>query len=71
MGGSDDFPGPHADVHFVSEADGVDFEGGFGVIIDDVAMRSSAQAAAERIRLAIQINDWSLRPAICHEAPAS
>lgn len=61
QGASDDFLGPHADVPFVSEADGIDFEGEFGVVVDEVPMASSAAEAASRIRLIVQINDWSLR----------
>ncbi|CCE00839.1 fumarylacetoacetate hydrolase family protein [Bradyrhizobium sp. STM 3809] len=61
QGASDDFLGPQADVPFVSEADGIDCEGEFGVIVDEVAMGSSAAQAAPRIRLLVQINDWSLR----------
>ncbi|NPU67794.1 fumarylacetoacetate hydrolase family protein [Bradyrhizobium sp. 83012] len=61
QGASDDFLGPHADVPFVTEADGIDFEGEFGVIVDDVPMAVSAEDAARHIRLLVQINDWSLR----------
>src|SRR5271166_5758903 len=61
QGASDDFLGPHAEVPFVDEQDGIDFEGEFGVVVDEVAMATGAEAAAERIRLIVQINDWSLR----------
>ncbi|MBR1140254.1 MULTISPECIES: fumarylacetoacetate hydrolase family protein [Bradyrhizobium] len=61
QGASDDFLGPQADVPFVTEADGIDFEGEFGVIVDDVPMAVSPEQAAQRIRLLVQINDWSLR----------
>ncbi|WP_316170678.1 fumarylacetoacetate hydrolase family protein [Bradyrhizobium sp. SZCCHNRI1058] len=61
QGASDDFLGPQDDVPFVTEADGIDFEGEFGVIVDDVPMAASAEEAAQRIRLLVQINDWSLR----------
>ncbi|WP_257164591.1 fumarylacetoacetate hydrolase family protein [Bradyrhizobium sp. SRS-191] len=61
QGASDDFLGPHVDVPFVSEADGIDCEGEFGVIVDDVPMAVTAEQAAQRIRLLVQINDWSLR----------
>jgi fumarylacetoacetate (FAA) hydrolase len=61
QGASDDFLGPQADVPFVAEADGIDFEGEFGVIVDDVPMAVTAADAASRIRLLVQINDWSLR----------
>jgi fumarylacetoacetate (FAA) hydrolase len=61
QGASDDFLGAHVDVPFVSEADGIDFEGEFGVVVDEVPMAASAEVAANRIRLIVQINDWSLR----------
>ncbi|AJQ95690.1 fumarylacetoacetate hydrolase family protein [Gynuella sunshinyii] len=61
QGASDNFLGPCEDVPLPSEADGIDFEGEFGVIVDDVPMGVSAQAAADHIRLIVQINDWSLR----------
>src|SRR5579875_3919567 len=51
QGASDDFLGPHHDSEFVSEEDGIDFEGEFGVVVDEVAMASTPQEAAARIRL--------------------
>ena len=36
QGASDDFLGPHADVPFVSEEGGIDFEGKFGVVVDEI-----------------------------------
>jgi fumarylacetoacetate (FAA) hydrolase len=69
QGASDDFLGPCADVPFVSEADGIDFEGEFGVIVAEVPMGTSAQAAADCIRLIVQINDWSLRAIGAYEMP--
>jgi fumarylacetoacetate (FAA) hydrolase len=61
QGGSDDFLGPVDDVPFPSEADGIDFEGEFGVITDDVPMGVSVGHASHFIRLVVQLNDWSLR----------
>ena len=61
QGASDDFLGPCADVSFMTEADGIDFEGEFGVVVDEVAMGATSAEAGERIRLVVQINDWSLR----------
>lgn len=61
QGASDDFLGPHADVPLPSEADGIDFEGEFGVITGPVTMAVSPEAALGCIRLVVQINDWSLR----------
>lgn len=52
--GTADFPTP-------SEADNIDFEGEFGVIVDDVPMGVSVEDAANHIRLIVLINDWSLR----------
>ena len=69
QGASDDFLGPCADVPFVNEADGIDFEGEFGVIVAEVPMGTSAQAAADCIRLIVQINDWSLRAIGAYEMP--
>lgn len=61
QGLSDRFLAPREDVRLPSEADGIDFEGEFGVITDEVPMGSSPEAAAQHIRLIVQINDWSLR----------
>jgi fumarylacetoacetate (FAA) hydrolase len=61
QGGSDDFLGPNDDVPLPSEQDGIDFEGEFGVITDEVAMGTSAANAAHSVRLVVQLNDWSLR----------
>ena len=49
------------DVPMPSEADGIDFEGEFGVIVDDVPMGCTAADALTHIRLVVLINDWSLR----------
>ena len=49
------------DVPFPSEADGIDFEGEFGVITGDVPMGCTASAALDHILLVVLINDWSLR----------
>ena len=61
QGISDRFFGPTEDVPLPSEADGIDFEGEFGVICDAVPMASDSAAAGRHIRLVVQINDWSLR----------
>jgi fumarylacetoacetate (FAA) hydrolase len=61
QGASDDFLGAHDDVPLPSEADGIDFEGEFGVVCGPVPMGVSAQAALDSVRLIVQINDWSLR----------
>ncbi|MFD1612295.1 fumarylacetoacetate hydrolase family protein [Sphingomonas tabacisoli] len=54
LSGTDDVPLP-------SEADGIDFEGELGIITDAVPMGVSPEEALGHIRLAILINDWSLR----------
>lgn len=61
QGASDDFLGPQDDVPLPSEADGIDFEGEFGVITGPVPMAATPQAALAAVRLLVQINDWSLR----------
>lgn len=61
QGLSDRFYGPTEDVPFASEADGIDFEGEFGVIVDAVPMGITPEEAASHIKLLVQINDWSLR----------
>jgi fumarylacetoacetate (FAA) hydrolase len=61
QGMSDHFLPPTADVPLPAEDDGIDFEGEFGVIVGDVPMGVSAEAALAFVRLVVQINDWSLR----------
>ena len=61
QGLSDCFYGPNDSIPFPSEADGIDFEGEFGVIVDAVPMGVKPEEGAAHIRLVVQINDWSLR----------
>ncbi|MXP26569.1 fumarylacetoacetate hydrolase [Altererythrobacter indicus] len=61
QGMSDRFYGPLEEVPFVTQANGIDFEGEFGVIVDTVPMGTSAEDAMAHIKLIVQINDWSLR----------
>ncbi len=61
QGVSDRFYGPLQPVPFRSEADGIDFEGEYGVIVDAVPMGTGAAEALAYIKLIVQINDWSLR----------
>lgn len=61
QGASDDFLGPRDDVPLPDEALGIDFEGEFGVIVDDVPMACPPHLAARHIKLLVQINDVSLR----------
>ena len=61
QGMSDTFYAGTADFPTPSEANGIDFEGEFGVIIDAVPMGATPEHAAQHIRLIVLINDWSLR----------
>lgn len=61
QGASDDLLGPCVDVELPEESHGIDFEGEFGVIVDQVPMGVAADEALKHIRLCVQINDWSLR----------
>ena len=67
QGASDDFLGPHADSPMATEADGIDFEGEYGVIVGPVPMAVTPDAALRCVRLLVQINDWSLRALGPHE----
>lgn len=67
QGASDDFLGAHDDVPLPSEADGIDFEGEFGVVVGAVPMGATADEALRCVRLLVQINDWSLRALGPHE----
>ena len=61
QGMSHQFLGPRDDVPLPSEADGIDFEGEFGIVTDAVPMGTSAAEALAHVRLIVQLNDWSLR----------
>jgi len=61
QGMSHQFFGPVDDIPYISEQDGIDFEGEFGVILDEVPMGTTAEDAMAHIKLLVQINDWSLR----------
>lgn len=61
QGGSDDLLGPTDDVPLPDEGHGIDFEGEYGVIVDEVPMGCPATLARNRIVLLVQINDVSLR----------
>jgi fumarylacetoacetate (FAA) hydrolase len=67
QGASDDFLGPHADSPLPNEADGIDFEGEFGVVVGPVPMAATPEEALACVRLVVQINDWSLRALGPHE----
>ena len=61
QGMSNLFYGPNDDIPFMREEDGIDFEGEYAVIVDDVPMGTTASDAMNHIKLLLQINDWSLR----------
>src|SRR6266851_5897943 len=67
QGGSDSFIGPGDDIEAGDEAWGIDFEGEIGVIVDDVPMGISADAAQKHIKLVTILNDVSLRNFIVGE----
>jgi fumarylacetoacetate (FAA) hydrolase len=61
QGAGDAFLGPYEDAPFPNEAEGIDFEAEFGVILGDVSMGVRPEAASQCIRLAVVLNDWGLR----------
>ncbi|KQN08082.1 fumarylacetoacetate hydrolase [Sphingobium sp. Leaf26] len=61
QGLSDRFLSGTQDVPLPSEADGIDFEGEFGIVTGAVPMGTAADAARPHVRLVLLINDWSLR----------
>ncbi|WP_259136777.1 fumarylacetoacetate hydrolase family protein [Pseudomonas putida] len=61
QGAGDDFLGATDDLALPSDAHGIDFEGEFGVLVDEVPMGCSADQALGHIRLLVQLNDVSLR----------
>ncbi|HEX7082252.1 MAG TPA: fumarylacetoacetate hydrolase family protein [Gammaproteobacteria bacterium] len=61
QGMSHRFLSPTEDVPFPSEQDGIDFEGELGIITGEVPLGTQSVDAGRCIRLAVQINDWSLR----------
>jgi len=67
QGGSDDMLGPTDDIALPDVAHGIDFEGEFGVIVDEVPLGCPPELALRHIKLLIQINDVSLRALAPHE----
>lgn len=61
QGAGDDFQGGRASLRLPSEQHGIDFEGEFAVLVDEVPLGCSAQQAAGHIKLILQLNDVSLR----------
>lgn len=70
QGGSDAFLAPLEDIPQVDFAHGTDFEGEVGVIVDDVPMGITPEAALDKIILCVLINDVSLRGLIPEELAA-
>ena len=67
QGGSDSFVGPNDEIEMADEAWGIDFEGEIGVMVDDVPMGISPEAARKHIKLVTILNDVSLRNVIVGE----
>ncbi|HEX4712015.1 fumarylacetoacetate hydrolase family protein [Phenylobacterium sp.] len=61
QGLSDRFYPAHGEVPFRAEADDIDFEAEFGVILDATPLGVAPDEALEHARLVVMINDWSLR----------
>jgi fumarylacetoacetate (FAA) hydrolase len=61
QGLSDHFYPAHGEVPFRAEADDIDFEAEFGVILDATPLGVSPGKSLEHVRLIVMINDWSLR----------
>lgn len=61
QGASDNMLGPCDDIELPSEAHGIDFEGEFAVLVDEVPMGCSAEQAMGHVKLLMQLNDISLR----------
>lgn len=61
QGAGDDFLGAHADICLPSVSQGIDFEGEFAVLVDDVPLGCPAEQAMGHIKLLLQVNDISLR----------
>jgi fumarylacetoacetate (FAA) hydrolase len=67
QGGSDSFAGCSDEIEMGDEAWGIDFEGEVGVIVDDVPMGITPEAARQHIKLVTILNDVSLRNLIVGE----
>ena len=61
QGGSDAFLSPREPIRMLDEGLGIDFEGEVAVIVTDVPMGASRDAAAASIVLIVLVNDVSLR----------
>jgi fumarylacetoacetate (FAA) hydrolase len=61
QGAGDDFLGSRDDIALPSEQHGIDFEGEFAVLLDEVPMGCQSVDAMAHIKLILQVNDVSLR----------
>lgn len=61
QGASDDFLGACDEICLPDEAHGIDFEGEFAVVVDEVPLGCNARQAASHIKLLLLVNDVSLR----------
>ncbi|BFM09206.1 fumarylacetoacetate hydrolase family protein [Halioxenophilus aromaticivorans] len=61
QGASDDLKGPGHAIECPSVEHGIDFEGEFAVIVDEVPMGTGADNALDYVRLIMLVNDVSLR----------
>ncbi len=61
QGASDDLRGPTDAISGYRFDEGIDFEGEFGVVVDEVPMRTTAADALDHVKLLVLINDVSLR----------
>ncbi|KMK07440.1 fumarylacetoacetate hydrolase family protein [Pluralibacter gergoviae] len=61
QGCGDDFLGPYAEIPYGTDEDGLDFEGEFAVIVDEVERGCTPRDALARVRLIVQLNDISMR----------
>ncbi|NIB43424.1 fumarylacetoacetate hydrolase [Pseudomaricurvus alkylphenolicus] len=61
QGAGDDFSGPSDPMRLPSEQHGIDFEGEFAVVVDEVPMGTPAEVALDHVRLILLANDVSLR----------
>ncbi|TXS91878.1 fumarylacetoacetate hydrolase [Parahaliea maris] len=61
QGAGDDLRGPRADLEVTTEEHGIDFEGEFAVVVDEVPMGTPADKALDYVRLVMIANDVSLR----------
>jgi fumarylacetoacetate (FAA) hydrolase len=67
QGAGDDFRGPTDEMPMPSEDYGMDFEAEIAIVLDRVAMGTSARNAARHIKLFMLVNDASLRVLAAHE----